>query len=196
MAAAGTHGDGAATETVRFGVYVPPIVRWALDTGAPGAEATLSIRAGADTGPREASHVFRLMMNVDVLIRAAVTPYRNREDARDELTTYWRIVDDAGGDRSRTGVTRRDAAAAVGYGTYVPTADFLPDALTVTHAPTDGAVELTVTARATPPALEPGAGDVERIYDAYVTLTSLPQTWLALSRPRPQRAASTPRQWR
>ena len=84
MAAAGTHGDGAATETVRFGVYVPPIVRWALDTGAPGAEATLSIRAGADTGPREASHVFRLMMNVDVLIRAAVTPYRNREDARDE----------------------------------------------------------------------------------------------------------------
>lgn len=184
-------GFEQATTVVRVGMYVPPIVKWAGSHEPDDrAGATLTIRADSSGAVREASHVFRLLMNVDVIVRADVTPYRNRTDARGELDTYWRIVDDAGGDASRTGVTGADGVQAGGYASLVPTSEFLTEGLRVTHAPTDGAVKLTVTARATPPRGTSDAEDAEQTYDAHVTLTALPQTWLAPPFPSRRRAVT------
>jgi len=183
--AAGTaRGYEQATQTVQLGVYVPPIVKWlGGDSHGAVASATLTVRPDAsDARELEASHVFRLMMNVDVVIDARVTPFRDRRDPSDELDTYWRIVDDTDGDTTRTGVLPHHADAEHGFGAYVPTDMFLRDGLRVTHAPTDGAAKLTVTARATRPDDPTTASGAEGVYDAVITLTALPQVSATLPR--------------
>ena len=179
IAAESARCSDGTMQTVRLGVYVPPIVRWlGTDPQSTTASAVLTLRPDAlGSLPLEVSHVFRLLMNVDVVIDARVTPFRDRRDPSDELDTYWQIVDDADGDRARTGALPQGAGAEEGYGAYVPTHMFLREGLYVTHAPTDGAVKLTVTAQARSRGGDSTALDrVARVYDAQVTLTALPQT--------------------
>lgn len=177
------------TASVRLGIYVPPIVQW-LDGPPEGASAAAVFvlpPAPDDGSPAESSYTFRLMMNVDVVVQASVTPFRERGPHGRTLATLWRVTDDTDGAAARTGVAPKDQHAHEGYGALVPTRAFIPDGLHVTHFPSDGAVRITVAARATRPA------GVDGVFEASVTLTAVPQTWVAFGGPAPTRRPVLPR---
>ncbi len=175
------HGFEAASQTVEFGIYVPPIVRW-LDNVGSGADgqATLSFPYDSEHPERnQDSETFRLILNVDVVLQARVTPYTNINDRNDTLITEWQIQDDRDGDPEKTGMLPGDADPLQGCGAYVTGDRFLRNGVRLTHQPGDGAVKLEVTAkgsRRVEPTNDP-ADDVEPVtYAATVVLTALPQT--------------------
>jgi len=180
-------GFEPVSQTVEFGIYVPPIVQWLNNVKSDTqAQATLSFPYDPEHPERNQDSVtFRLILNVDVVIRADVTPYANVDDPTDTLATEWQIQDDRDGDPGKTGALPADADPSQGWGAYVPADRFLRGGSLVTHQPGDGAVKFHVTARGTrnPEGAEnPSSVDTREtadpqpnIYAATVVLTALPQ---------------------
>ena len=168
----GNAAGEAATQTAVFEFYVPPIVRWLGQTDGADASATLRmVYDPAQPEANEVSETFRLLLNVDVIVQANVTPFTNPDDPSDTLATYWKLDDDGGPDR--TGVRFEDADRLQGYGTFVAGRTFLRRGIRVTHRPGDGNVTFTVTARGEKTT---GGDDASpKVYEARVVLTVIPQ---------------------
>jgi len=166
-----------ATISVTFGVYVPPIVRWA---GPSGDRATFVVGGGA--GSQESSRTFLLAFNVDVTLSARVAPFTNTENPADVLETEWKITDDSEGTGVRSGVLARDARPSVGYGNFVSSADFLRQGVLVTHQRGDGNVRFCVTARLREPREGLSTPAPSERYEATIVLTAIPQSTIPTER--------------
>ncbi|MDA1191548.1 MAG: hypothetical protein O3A46_07690 [Candidatus Poribacteria bacterium] len=156
-----------ATQSLVFGVYVGPIVKWLND--AEDGNATLTVAYDPTAPTMEASKEFRLALNVDARLTAETTPFTNIADATDILDTTWKIEDDANGDATKTGFETADTE--LGIGAFATTDNFLRNGATLKHASGDGNVKLTVSAKAER-SERTQDGD---IYEAHIILTAIPK---------------------